>query len=145
VEIRIELLEFKTGKWIIRQHGNQSKCQQPPEATTGIRCSFEQTTRKNSDREMSSICQQPDPFGLIELDPFGLNEPNLFKFMKLNHCKIVQICYHCNLCYTRNRKTHTTPTKSQTGQNDHGYKNQQLRNTNLDPTKTSNQYETTKI
>jgi len=94
VDLRIRPLEFKTGKWISRQHGNQSKCQQPPVTTAGIRCSFEQTTRKNSDRGMSSIRQQPDPFGLIEPDPFRLNEPNPFGFIKLNHYKIAQICYH---------------------------------------------------
>jgi len=30
VDICIEQLEFKLSEWIGRQHGNQSKCQQPP-------------------------------------------------------------------------------------------------------------------
>ena len=54
-----------------RQHGNQSKCQRPPESTTGIKCSFEQTTPKNSDQGTSSIRQKSDPFELNEPDPFG--------------------------------------------------------------------------
>jgi len=145
MDLCIEPLEFKTGEWISRQHNNQSKCQQHPVTTAGIRCSFEQTTRKNSDRGMSSIRQQPDPLGLFEPDPFGLNEPNPFGFMKLNHCKIAQICYHPNLCCTRNRKTQTKLTKTRTYQNEGSYKNQQPANTNLDPTKISNHHKTTKI
>jgi len=79
VDICIEHLKFKPVEWIACHHGNQSKYQQPPESTTNIKCSFEQTTSKNSDRGMSSISQQPDPFGLIKSDHFG--------FMKLNHRK----------------------------------------------------------
>ena len=104
MSIRIEQLEFKLGEWIGRQHGNQSKCQRPPEPTTGIKCSFEQITRKNSDRGMGSIRQKPDPFGLNEPDPFGFYEPQPLLQKRTRSATLP------NLCCTSTRKTQTEHT-----------------------------------
>jgi len=49
----------------------KSKCQQLHVQQQASNALSSKTTRKNSNRGMSPIRQQPDPYGLNEPDPFG--------------------------------------------------------------------------